>query len=130
MLPPRDHEEAHEWLGLPDGLVISDGVQRSDRGIAPAVIDDQLAATSLKLAQVGIGRIQRAGEFVVRFLRVTVGLEAMKVPRAVFIHNVAEEVRPECVSDTLARRGARGPSAPTVAARDAADHVTRIERAF
>src|ERR1035438_249698 len=64
MLHPRHHEEAHECLAVlrshlrHHALVIVDGVHRGNRGVAPAMVDDQFSAALLESGEIRVGGIQ------------------------------------------------------------------------
>src|SRR5690348_2822551 len=71
MLHSGDHVEANEIVGVfpahfgDDALVVVDAVQRRDRGVVPTMIKDELAATVFEMAEVGVGRVESGGGFLV-----------------------------------------------------------------
>ena len=124
---PGDHEEAveilrpaepHLVLALAvalarplrrrDAFVIVDAVARPDCRIVPAVIVDQLAATLLERAEIGIGGVEHRGqrlavhELAVREGDVTVEVQGEDVEARVVEDHEAEEIHRELIQQRAA----------------------------
>src|ERR1700733_2855197 len=104
----RDHEEAIEILGstqiaLASGLShyglhslkIIDAVLRRDRGVAPAVILNQLSAECFELCKVRVGRVQNSRGPVVGCFHIAVKVESTEIPFRVVKNHVGVKRVPE-----------------------------------
>src|SRR6478735_9900944 len=117
------HEEPHEFTGAlgahlaRDIVAIGDGALCRDRRIRPAVIQDQLAATSCKAGKIRAGGVECRSRFRLERPEVTIEVEVRGRPRGRRTHDLLDEAAAERVLDARARRGAENPRIPTCSAR-------------
>ena len=125
----RHHERAHRLVdGLlvrrrrEHALVVVDGVLRRNARVAPAVIDEQLAAVRDELREIRVNGVEpRRG--LVGQRDVAVEVQLLRIPLLVLEDDVLEEVR------RRSRPAARPPTAPT-RARCPAAGPDKAARAF
>src|SRR5579863_5200903 len=88
------------------------GVHRWDGGIAPAVIQDELASAFMKTLEIRIRRVKCGGRLLVGGFQIAVDIESVKIPLRVVIDHVAEELGSEGELKALGRRPAGDPQSP------------------
>src|SRR5207302_2369290 len=94
-------------------LKIVDRVQRWERGIAPAVIKDQLAASRFECFQVRIYGVQTRSEFFIREFGVLFKTERLNVKRRIVVEHIHEGLAGEKILKPARRVGRAGdPQAP------------------
>src|SRR4029453_11115964 len=92
------------------------------RGIAPSMIEKQLAASRSKRFEVGVDRIQVASEFLVGKLAVFVEVESFEVPVRIVIDHIFESLSGEKELRSACGRRTSDPATPATGSRFAAGH--------
>src|ERR1700733_10047945 len=94
MLHSRHHVQPHELTRgsiahfCRDVLVVIDGAERGDIGIAPAVIEDQLAARIFERFEICVRGIAYWPELIVQKRDVVVEAETAEIPRGILINDL------------------------------------------
>src|ERR1700722_10851134 len=103
MLHPWHHVQPHELTGgwcahfCRDVLVIVDGAQWRDVGIAPAVIEDQLASRIFELFEICVRGVTDRPELVVQKSDIAVEAETAEVPRWILVNDLGQATNTECI---------------------------------